>query len=400
MQTREVERDGGAEVVVTRLDEPDDAPAELLAAPRAGGGRVLAVGGGLLVAVLALAALNARGGTGDPVPAPARPTAAPTPRATPVPTPITSAGRTVLLDRAGRPLLGVTAGWQVFAVGPSGVVRLDPAHGTATLDRVRPARDAGPVSFVAGPTGVLVRPVAAGPGYAVDDDRGVVPLPAVLRAGGLALPARAPDRIWVAASAYEHPVVRLTDFAGRSSGPVRRLAPGSLPVSSDGAGGLLTTGIGGVYRLDGTGRHLLTRDLVTAVGPTRLLVTECGPRTCGSVVIDQRTGARRPIGGPVSDIVSPRGAVSPDGTTAALPISTADGTSVVSLVDLRTGRSRALGPHLDRAAFDGGLAWSPDSRWLFLVAAGHRLMAVDPRTARPVPLGMQLPPVTQVAVRP
>ena len=46
------------------------------------------------------------------------------------------------------------------------------------------------------------------------------------------------------------------------------------------------------------------------------------------------------------------------------------------------------------------MAWSPDGRWLFVAASGSKLVAVDPRTSRAESLGVSLPAVDQVAIRP
>jgi hypothetical protein len=45
------------------------------------------------------------------------------------------------------------------------------------------------------------------------------------------------------------------------------------------------------------------------------------------------------------------------------------------------------------------MAWSPDSRWLFVAAAGGRLVAASTRTGRAESLGVTLPAVNQVAIR-
>jgi hypothetical protein len=45
------------------------------------------------------------------------------------------------------------------------------------------------------------------------------------------------------------------------------------------------------------------------------------------------------------------------------------------------------------------LAWSPDSRWLFVITARGYLAAINARTQRVEGLGVTLPPVSQIAVR-
>ena len=48
---------------------------------------------------------------------------------------------------------------------------------------------------------------------------------------------------------------------------------------------------------------------------------------------------------------------------------------------------------------DQTLAWSPDSRWLFIVAANGELAAVNARTRHVEGLGVELPPIGQIAIR-
>ena len=63
---------------------------------------------------------------------------------------------------------------------------------------------------------------------------------------------------------------------------------------------------------------------------------------------------------------------------------------------------------LDKAGSDlpfGGaneysMACSPDGRCLFVAASSGKRVAVDPRTGRAESLGVSLPPVDQVAIRP
>ena len=49
--------------------------------------------------------------------------------------------------------------------------------------------------------------------------------------------------------------------------------------------------------------------------------------------------------------------------------------------------------------YDGALAWSPDSRWLFVASADGRLFPVEAATGQVHDLGVPLPPIEQLAVR-
>jgi hypothetical protein len=45
------------------------------------------------------------------------------------------------------------------------------------------------------------------------------------------------------------------------------------------------------------------------------------------------------------------------------------------------------------------LAWSPDSRWLFVADAGGHLLAVNQVSHRVESLGVPLPDLTQISIR-
>jgi sugar lactone lactonase YvrE len=45
------------------------------------------------------------------------------------------------------------------------------------------------------------------------------------------------------------------------------------------------------------------------------------------------------------------------------------------------------------------LAWSPDGKWLFVVAAHGKLLAIWAATGQVTGLGVTLPPLQQIAVR-
>ena len=78
------------------------------------------------------------------------------------------------------------------------------------------------------------------------------------------------------------------------------------------------------------------------------------------------------------------------------------------LIDLQTGAVSDLNVSLGQpggglplgGANEYSMAWSPDGRWLFVAAAGGKLIAVDPRTGQAESLGVSLPAVDQAAIRP
>jgi hypothetical protein len=81
---------------------------------------------------------------------------------------------------------------------------------------------------------------------------------------------------------------------------------------------------------------------------------------------------------------------------------------MMHLINLRSGANRDLRIVLGMPGSDlplgadlnaQSMVWSPDSRWLFVVAVGGKLVAVDARTGRAEELLGALPVVAQVAVR-
>jgi hypothetical protein len=77
------------------------------------------------------------------------------------------------------------------------------------------------------------------------------------------------------------------------------------------------------------------------------------------------------------------------------------GQATLHLLDLKRGTDHRLAVPIDQgAAFDNEtVAWSPESRWLFVAGLKGKLLVVDTHTNRVHHLGLALPPITQVAVR-
>jgi hypothetical protein len=72
----------------------------------------------------------------------------------------------------------------------------------------------------------------------------------------------------------------------------------------------------------------------------------------------------------------------------------------LDLISLASGRVARVPVSLTPQSAEGQtLAWSPDGRWLFVVAGSGRLAVVNPRTGRASRLLAWLPPVSQIAVR-
>jgi hypothetical protein len=318
---------------------------------------------------------------GRPAPSEA---AAPAPRATEV----------------GHPLLGVTSGWELFGRGPSGVVRIELAHGRLTATAVPALASTGPVSFIVGQDWAMIRPLDFVPGYVVPDGQPAHALTGALSRGGPALPG--PDRatVWASAGDADHPRMTLVDTNGRPT-EVSVAIPEGMggEVEPDGTGYLLLTGPGGVFAARPDGVHQVSTGALLAVGPTRWLTLECDDQhRCATIVVDRHTGARRVLAGYAGQANRQPGVISPNGATAALLETDSSGVSV-HLLDLVSGTDRRLGLTIDQPFEDDTMVWSPDSRWLFIAAAEGRLCPVDPATAQVHDLGVALPPIKQLSIR-
>jgi hypothetical protein len=72
----------------------------------------------------------------------------------------------------------------------------------------------------------------------------------------------------------------------------------------------------------------------------------------------------------------------------------------VDLITIATGAERTVADIPDTVFRDQIMAWSPDSRWLFVVGGGGTVQVIDTGTLQHIDLGVELPPAVQVAVRP
>jgi len=309
---------------------------------------------------------------------------------------------TVTVTEAGHRLLGVRAGWELLGYGPRRAVRVQLDRGRVT-QTVLPALDSnGPVSFVAGPGQMIIRPWDVVPGYVVPDGEPARPLSGVLSRGGEALPGPRPGEVWVQGT-YRIKSLSLARVDGSVTGVSMRLPAGGWWLASpNGRGDVLLTGVGEIYDVwPGGSRHI--GGMLAAVGPTRWLTVICNrPHLCADVVINPVTGVQRQLGGPPVASVSAAspGVIAPDGATAALFRVTAGGQVTLHLVSLATGADQRIPVPLGPDSVGvGKLAWSPDSRWLFVITAHGGLAAVKAGTQSVEGLGVRLPWLSQIAVR-
>ncbi len=303
--------------------------------------------------------------------------------------------------RVGHPLLGVTGGWDLFALASGATVRIDMAQGRVVTTPVPGLASSGPVAFIAGPREVLIRPLDAVPGYVVRDGAPAVGAQGALATGGRVFPGPDSSHVWVTAGTDAKPVLSLVTLDGKGAGRAPIPIPPNMAFFSAQAGGsgsLVFQGTSGSYAANGDGLHRITTGQVVAASAHGWLVTDCDDRyRCSTALVDRATGVRHGLGSGLGP--NAVGQISPDRRFAAVAVAVTNGWSLL-VIDLTTGSRRLVPVALTSAFSDGALAWSPDSLKLLMVAADRAIKAVDPATGRVTPLGVQLPPVDQLAVRP
>lgn len=308
----------------------------------------------------------------------------------------------------GLPLLGVTAGWQLFARGPDSMIAISLAAGRITTTPVPELESNSPdVAFLVGAHEAVIRSFDQVPGYVVPDGAEPRPLSGVLAQyePGVLLPGPQPGQTWVMGGDEHSPSLLLIGADGHPTGTSAQLPPRDAnPATAipDGRGNALVLDTSNAAYDASATRYWRVRATVLAVGPVNWLGFACSGLRCENVVVNAVTGAQHalPRGGPVVPVFAwpTMGATSPDGRFAALP--TEGGMSpVLRLVNLRTGANVPVSVPLAPSPETQDMAWSPDSRWLFVAAADGKLMAVSAATGKVTGLGVSLPAVSQVAVR-
>jgi hypothetical protein len=173
--------------------------------------------------------------------------------------------------------------------------------------------------------------------------------------------------------------------------PITVPTPGSQPGVVDGAGGLVISVGGSMFRFE-PGRDgwtsLGTGDAVSAASG-RVLVRVCeGALACRFEVVDVASGRRREgpasrdVGGPFGESLSPSGELVAVWHADAPSVTPAEGVTVeLTVVDLR-GNEQHLGPAAFFGCFGLGcpamVQWAPSGGWLFWLDGDYRVRAWRP----------------------
>jgi hypothetical protein len=329
---------------------------------------------------------------------------------------VSSAGKpavsAVTVRDVGHRILGIRAGYELFGLDRSGVVGVQFARGQIIRTTLPSLQGDGIVSLVAARGEVLVRPLDRVPGYVVPDGKPARPLTGALAQGGTLLPGPTVTQQWLAGASLA------------LIGPDGTIEPTHLGISvapaqqviSDGRGGVvLITASGTVYDA-GPGVLRPVQELLLAIGSRNWLGVTCSEAACRYVVISAATGMSRALpgaeiplgswpleslpGGPWPWQALP-GLAAPDGSAAALIVSgQSPDQSSVELISLRSGVTAGVRVSVAPGASSESLAWSPDSRWLFVITTSGELAAVDARTGQVHDLGLGVSGLSQIVIRP
>lgn len=278
---------------------------------------LIAAGAAVIAVIAVVSAALSRHQPKPPAASVTRPTFRPAPPAVPPAAPIT---------QAGHRLLGVTAGWELLGYGPDQLVRIEFARGRIVRTAIPPLLSNGPLSFVVGPSQVIIRPLDLVPGYLAPDGHPARGLTGVLSHGGTLIPGPRPGTAWFQDD-FQARSLALVRMDGTRTGTSLRLpGRGGWQVLPDGRGYALAVGVrtGDLYDVAPRGVRRITGTLA-AVGPAGWLIVQCQDhRRCSDTVVNSATGARRVLPGRVPSpsaeppVTGGPGVIAPDGSAAAL----------------------------------------------------------------------------------
>jgi hypothetical protein len=300
--------------------------------------------------------------------------------------------------RLARRVAGLPLDWQLFGIGTEIVVRVDFASSTVTRTRIPPL-STSQIFLVPGRRRLVVRPVDAPTGWLVRDDEVPSALPSSL--GGIGPVLRGPD--------LDHFWIQTRDEGSASMALVNADGWGSLPLIvpvpyfattgpiSDGAGGLLFEGVGGMYRISPTGRLTVSTAIVLAVGQGDLLTLARGTGGTWRTTLQLRGGATQELPVPIGPQL-PHGVLAPDASSVVLYAVDERRSMTLTVVDLSGGDQRPLDVDITGVAGDGTVVWSPDGGRVLCLDTDGRVRVVDPATGA-VTDTLDLPPLRQLAAR-
>ena len=316
----------------------------------------------------------------------------------------TSTPTAPIIVNAGHPLLGITAGWQLFARSDAdnSSIQIDFAHGRVTETTIPVLDSSGPVSYLVGPDWAIVRPLDNVPADLVPDGKPAHQLSWPEINGGYTVPGPDPSHLWVEDDRGSQVKMDLVDVNGKMSAPSITF-PGEVQggIDSDYAGYVLVSIVDGIYDARPGKLTLVTKGDLIAAGPTQWFVHECDAnRACSNVVINRTTGARKVLSSFDFSPIGIVGAISPDGKTAGVFAADQSGAlPSLHLVDLSTGVDRPVVASVEPSDPNESLVWSPDGKWLFVADQNGELKVIDPKDASVHGIGVQLPLIAQIALR-
>lgn len=358
----------------------------------------------VIAAAAGIAAYATSGGQPSATPSPTSTPPAVTPSALPAITTPTSAPAPYAIEY-GRPILGITGGWELFGQGPNWMVRIQFAAGRVTRTAMPALQSSGGVALIVGNDWAVIRPLDYVPGYVVRDGRPAAPLTGSLDDGGIALAG--PDNMGVWFSQDVQPTsMILVGVDGRRTGTSMKMPRGTQVVWPDGNGYVVAEPSSGAYLVRPDGSQRITPGTLLAIGPRYWLVRGCS--ACLPTLIDRTTGRSRLLGGGVFALsnvwtrTGPPSMISPDGRYLAAyeqASPTGDPAATMHLIDVASGADRLIDAPLGRIVDPEMTAWSPDGRWLFAIGEAGRLFAINAATGNVDDFGTLLPALTTLTVR-
>jgi hypothetical protein len=300
--------------------------------------------------------------------------------------------------RLTRRVDGIPLGWQLFGLGTEVVVRVDLASSTVTRTRIPPL-GTSQIFLVPGRRRLVVRPVDVPTGWLVQDDEAPSALPSSL--GGIGPVLRGPDldHYWIQTRSQGSESMALVNADGWGSLPVVVPVPyfATTGPMSDGAGGLLFEGVGGLYRISPTGRLTTSTAIVLAVGQGDLLTLARATGGTWRTTLRLRGGAMQDLPVPIGPQL-PHGVLAPDASSVVLYAVDEHRHMTLTVVDLPSGDHRPLDVDITGVAGDGTVLWSPDGGRVLCLDTDGRVRVVDPASGA-VTDTLDLPPLRQLAAR-